>query len=253
MTTKTLSTLYTLRLNVNDAFSLIKSTCEIAEPVQDKMGDICRAAFVEMVKNNNLLGNSINKVMKSIFTEPLTELNKERNDLFSEIKRGVSYHEKGRDENKKSAAENLKNFLSPYWTLKSVAMNTETNVFSEMFTRYKESNAAMQAASIIGIDSYFSEFESVNARFDLLYKSRLQEEAEKNGPSGSDLKPAAVKSYETFCNTVELSVNLSGNDTIVGLFNNMDELRKKYSALIAKTKDKLDDTAKISSTGESDK
>jgi len=51
------------------------------------------------------------------------------------------------------------------------------------------------------------------------------------------LKPTAVASYIQFCTAIEQAANLTPNPEIIALFNQLDDLRKKYHSLEGGTKD----------------
>jgi len=236
MLKKIFSTLYTLKLSINDVHSLLKSTIDIAQPVQDSIGEIPRATLQVMINCESALAISINKSQKSIITDQLTDINADRKNRFAEIKRNITGAIKGRDAGKKAAGESLKNFMDPFWDLTSEAMNTQTGDLFNMFSKYYANQTLIQQATMLGIDEFIGELQTVNSNFDTLYKTRNNEQASKQGPSGSDNKPQAVAAYVDFCTAVEQAVNFNGNEVLVSLFNNMDELRKKYALLIHDTK-----------------
>lgn len=182
----------------------------------------------------------MNKALKSAFTGQLSELDAERYNRFAEIKRHISTHMKGRDETKKAAAGNLEAFLSSYWDTNKKAMNTETGVFSEMLAKYKADETLLANAATIGITDMMTGLETANTAFNTLYQTRNTQESEA-GPSASSLKSAVVNSYQQFCMAIGQAVNFAASDVLTTLFNQMDELRKKYAALINK-KDEEEET-----------
>jgi len=236
MTKKVFSSLYTAKLPNNDAHSLIKSTVDMATPVQENIGEIAKAALQELITSESALATSINKSQKSVLTDQLNDVNADRKNRFAEIKRNTTNAIKGRDTEKKAAGESFKNFLDPFWDLTSEAMNTQTGDLFNMFSKYYANPTLTQQAAMLGIDEFMSELQTVNSNFDTLYKTRNNEQASKQGPSGSDNKPQAVAAYVDFCTAVEQAVNFNGNEVLVSLFNNMDELHKKYALLIHDTK-----------------
>jgi len=82
---------------------------------------------------------------------------------------------------------------------------------------------------VLGIDSLFVSLETKNKAFDTKFKSRNTEYSERT-EAASDVKPAAVAAYLHFCTAIEQAANFAPNDTIIALFNKMDELRKNYHA-----------------------
>ncbi len=83
------------------------------------------------------MGLQMNKALKSLLTPQLTEMKEDREDRFAEIKRNVTTALKGRDPEKKAAAEIVEIFLRPYWDFSTKAMNTQTGVLIDLFGKYK--------------------------------------------------------------------------------------------------------------------
>jgi hypothetical protein len=217
-------------MNINNVYSLVKSSIEIATPVQSYLGEIINAALNQMTINNQNFGQQINKNQKSEFTDNLQPLDKNRNATAAEINRTVIFYKKGSDEIKKAFAQKLKLFLTPYWDAATLPLNTKTGIFSEMAGKYNSNPELTEAARALGIDLKFTALETQNNAFDVMYKSR-NDEASEHKISGSSLKPAVVESYNTFCIVVEQVVNLTPNEHIIALFYKLDDYRKKYHAM----------------------
>jgi len=137
---------------------------------------------------------------------------------------------------KKTAAQTLKLFMTPYWNAPKLPLNTQTGVVYEMLGKYRSNPELVRAAQILGIDGKCLLLEEKNNAFDVKYKSR-NNEAPDHQTSGSSLKPAVVDSYTTFCTAMEQAVNLTPNDQNIALFYKLDDLRKKYHALGGNGKD----------------
>lgn len=240
METKSFSILHVNNLRIDDLYSLGKSTIEYATPFRESIGDLPAATLARLETDNKALEEQMNKALKSALTGPLAESDADRDNRFSEIKRHISTHMKGRDETKKAAAQNLEAFLSSYWDTNQRALNTETGVLSEMLAKYKADETLLANAAEIGITDMMTGLETANTAFNTLYQNRNTQESQ-GGPSASSLKSAVVNSYQQFCTAIEQAVSFTASDTLITLFNQMDELRKKYAALINK-KDKEEET-----------
>jgi len=230
MDEKQFSTLYVGRLKINDLYSLNNSTIEYAKPVVAGFGVVAAAAFTNLETNNAAMGAQMNKSGQNDESKQLANLDADRDDRFAEIKRNITTDLKGRDEAKKTAAQNLKSFFKPYWNVDTKPMNTETGVFKEMLAKYNANEALKADAATIGIADMLTGLETANNEFDTLYKARDSEDAQ-DGPSATSLKAAAVKSYEQFCTAIEQAVNFAPSDVLTTLFGQMDELRRTYAAL----------------------
>ena len=235
METVKFSSINLMRLKVADLYSLSKSTIDCALPVKESIGDLAKAALVQLETDNAAMGAQLNKSSKSAFTAALTEKDKERDLRFAEIKHTITTACMSLDNSKKVAGENLKLFFGPYWKTDKTALNTETALLTEMLVKLNALNRLKQQAEIIGINAMLAGLEESNNEFDALYKTRNAQEAANEAPSASSLKPAVLKSYEQFCLTVEQTINLASTPTLLNLFNQMNELRSKYARLITKT------------------
>ena len=230
------TTLHVNNLSINNTYSLIKSSIDIAIPVKTSLGEIVNAALTKVMADNESFGQQTNKNQKSELTDDLKPLDKDRDATEAEINRTVTFYSKSNDATKKAAAEKLKSFLTPYWNAASLPLNTQTGVLSEMLAKFN-ANADLKAAALaLGIDGSFATLETQNNTFYAVYKSR-NDEVSSRETSGSSLKPAAIASYIDFITAIELTANMMPNETVLALFNNLDTLRKKYHVLEGGTKD----------------
>jgi Family of unknown function (DUF6261) len=223
------SPLYVAKLPINGIYSLNKSTIELAKPVVSEIGPIPTAALTYLETINQNLVASMNKNQKSSFTDDVKALDKDRDTDIAEIKRVTSSYLKSSDAVKKAASSTLQLFLAPYWNIATVAQDIETGVVDEMLTKYKARPDLLAAAKVLDIDSLFVSLETKNTAFDTKFKSRNTEYSERT-EAASSVKPAAVAAYLHFCTAIEQTANFAPNDTIIALFNKMDELRKNYHA-----------------------
>jgi len=236
MSNLSFSPLHVNNLSINNTFSLIKSSVDLAIPVKTHLGEIVNVALTKVIADNESFGQQTNKNQKSELTDDLKPLDLDRDATEAEINRTVTFYFKGSDETKKAAAQKLKSFLTPYWDAASLPLNTQTGVLSEMLSKYK-ANAELKAAALtLGIDGLFTALETKNNAFDAVYKSR-NDEVSSREISGSSLKPVAIASYNQFITVLEQTANLMPNEAILALFNNLDTLRKKYHLLEGGSKD----------------
>ena len=228
------SPLYVGRLQINDLFSLNQSSIQTAKPVITEIGAMPELVLAVLETNTEAMASRMNKAQREELTPKVKAADKERDECFAEIKREVSNAVKSRDTSKAEAGNKLKIFLEPYWNLQTDAMNTETEVITEMLATYSDNSDLTAAATAIGITNLFSEFGALNATFSALYTQRNASEAAETGPSATSLRPDAEKAYEQFCTAIEQAVNFSPTPALKSLFNQLDTLRKKYARLISK-------------------
>jgi len=232
-----ITTLHVASLSNEDAASLFGLSCEIAEPVQSEMGELLIAAFAKLKANNKPFMQQINKLHKSALTDDVVTARKVCDNVFAEIKRTVAFESKSRDANKKEAALVLDFFLEPYREITKSPLVTQIELSVECCAKYNADAAIKSAASKIGIDALFIEFEKDNLKLSGIYKTR-HEEVSHRETSGTDLRPAASESYQQFCSVLEQAVNLTPKPALIKLFDSIDELRKKYHALLLNAKAK---------------
>jgi len=235
METKSFYALISLRLKVDDLFSLSKSTIEVASPVRDSIGLVPSAILAQLETDNNAMGVQLKKSAKSGLTVQVTELDLDCNDRFAEVKRNISTNLLGRNPEKKAASEALKIFLDPYWDTDKRPLNTQISLTKEMFAKFNANETLTTHAATIGITDMMTGLETANAELSTLYQTRNEQVSAVEGPSASSLKSATAKSYDHFCTAVEQAATYTPSDVLTTLFNQMDELRKKYARLAHKT------------------
>src|SRR5690606_26157219 len=106
-------------------------------------------------------------------TPLVNEKNADREDRFAEIKRNVTTALKGRNAEKKSAAEQLKNFMEPFWDTNQKALNTQTGLYNDMLGKIGENEMLAISASTIGISEMLEGLAESNNAFDEVYQIRL--------------------------------------------------------------------------------
>lgn len=221
------SPLYVTKLPVKALYALNKSTIEMAKPVASLIGPIAAAGLSNLEAANQNLAVALNKSTKSEFTAEVQQLDKERDADSNEIEGCVSSFLSSSNPEKKSAASAMQLFLAPYWNIAKMAQDIETGNIDDMLAKYNARPELVNAAKTIGIDGLFVSLGVKNKAFDTKFKSRNMEYSER-GESASDLKPATATAYIQFAMAMEQTINLAPNDTVIALFNQMDELRKKY-------------------------
>jgi hypothetical protein len=228
---KNLSQLSVFRLPNEDAATLFKLTYEIAEPVSNTIGEMGLAAYTAGYKSMLPFFAQISQIQKSEFTGQITSVRAVCNDLSSEINRVITFETKSRVSTKKDAANMLKFDLKPYWDLsrKSIAIQFEKT--DEMIEKINNSPELKAAAIEIKIDTILTELETKNTTLTKLYKDRLQEVSSRD-ESSTNLRPEAQEGYRLFCEVIELATHFTPNQDLTNLFNQMDELRVKYRAML---------------------
>lgn len=232
METKKFTIVHMAHLKIDDLFSLIKSTITFADRVKETLGQLLGLILAKLVTDLNALEAQMNKAMKSALTPQVVEMNVDREDRFAEIKRNVTTAQKGRNEEKKAAANNLEVFLEPFWDTNKKPLNTQTGIYIDMLNKFGENETLVVNATTIGITDMFEGLGESNAAFDEVYQIRLEQEAAAGGPSATSLRAAATESYNQFCSALEQTANFMSTEVVLTLFSQLDELRKTYARLV---------------------
>lgn len=228
---------YAIRLSIDNVLGLIKSTINLAIMVKDELSELDKAILNQLIANNLLFEPKVKNPRKSEFTDLVNLANTDRKERFAEIKRTIKLHLKGLDAKKKAAAKTLDFFFSTYWDTINEPMNSVTGLMSGMFEKYKVNVDVKAAAPIIAVDTFITEFEISNHSFDLVYNQRLANDA-AHELSASDQKKSVCDSYIEFCTAIEQAANFTPNESVLSLFQKMNELRKTYHSLEPVSKDK---------------
>ena len=220
------------RLKIDDLFSLIKSTITFADRVKESLGQLLGFILAKLISDFNAMEQQMNKAMKNVLTPQLTEMNADREDRYAEIKRNITTAQKGRNEEKKGAANNLKVFLDPYWDANKKSLNTQTELYYDMLTKFEANETLIAAATTIGVLDMMEGLAESNSAFDEVYQIRLEQEAAAGGPSATSLRATATESYNQFCTALEQAANFMPTEVVLILFNQLDELRKTYARMV---------------------
>ena len=228
---KEFSTVYIYKQTIDNIYGLVDKTVEIVEPIRGEMTPLGQKAFDEMKEDKNELEKRIKKNMASVLTPKLNELNKERLNHFSEVKRYTTNASKSSITAMKTPGKRFYDFMKPHWDTQNKPLNTITSLFEEILERFKADTSLVADAKTIGIEMQMKVLEATNINYDNLYKERNAEIGAKTGNPASEMREQVIKSYEQFCTLIEQSVNLLPTPIFEKLFQEMDMLRKKYAIL----------------------
>ena len=235
---QSLPTVYVDRLPIEEATALFNLTVEVALPVRTQIGETGDAALTELIINATALRAQTNRSQKSQLTEQITAERKECADVFKEIKKAVTFESSSRDELRKKSAIDLDFFFKPNKDIMRSPIGNQIDQTVKMILHYRNNPDLQIAAQTISITLLMNELEAKNVALSTTFKTRELENG-KQGPSGSDLRPAATDSFIRFSNIIEQAVNYTPNPALLELFIKMSELRKRYHALIPQKKDKV--------------
>ena len=230
-------------LSNNNANALFQSTLQVVIPVRSSLGDMGNAILDQFSTSAQKFGEQVNAQHKSELTGTLKQMDKKDDDLLSEIKRGVVFMLKSRDEHKKALAQSIDFYMAPYWDVNTRPVKPLAEDTTDMLTKYRASPDLQAVAMEFGMADLFNELEVSNNQLISTYLTRNNEIGNRS-ESGSDLRPAAETGYADLCNVVEQAVNFTPSPALQTLFNDMDALRRKFAPLASGGKDKPEDDTK---------
>jgi hypothetical protein len=218
-------------LSNNNANALFQSTLQVVIPVRSYLGDMGNAILDQFSTSAQKFGEQVNAQHKSELTGTLKQMDKKDDDLLSEIKRGVVFMLKSRDEHKKALAQSIDFYMAPYWDVNTRPVKTQAEDTTDMLTKYRASPDLQAAAMELGIANLFNELEVFNNQLISTYLTRNNEIGNRSETGYADL-----------CNVVEQAVNFTPSPVLQTLFNDMDALRRKFAPLATGDKNKPTDT-----------
>jgi hypothetical protein len=215
-------------LRLEDLAGLTSETIVLAAPQTSALGPVGTAKLEQLEVNNDALMALLNKERASPLTAQITEEDKLRDALFSDIKRTASAAAKSTDTEKAAAGAKLVELLSPFWKLNARPMMTQTTQLNLLATRYQSDHEAINAAAVIGLTTVIANLFATNTSLFNLYNQRLSEMSDIEGPSATSVKSNLVKSYDEFCVSVELILSALATEALQKLFYEMNDIRRKY-------------------------
>ena len=233
MKTVEFSTLHVNHLPNESVRGLIGRSCDLAEVVIASIGELPKSIATELREKFNLFSAQVNREQKSSKTEQVNAQRTICNNSHAEIKRVINFEIKSRVAEKKEAATFLKEFMQPHWNLGRQSLVDQQESGKDMMQKYTANTNLADAAHTIGLNTIFDDFKTANDELVSIYNLRNSEVSART-ESSSDLRPACVEVYHQFCTAIELAVKYTPNQDLTNLFNQLEELRIKYHALIPK-------------------
>ena len=225
------STLHLNHLSNENVRGLIGRSSDLAEAVIASIGELPKSILIDLREKFSPFSAQVNREQKSSKTEEVKLQRAVCNDLFAEIKRVANFESKSRDAARKQAALLLLEFLHPYLNLSKQSLVDMQESSKEMMQKYGNDAALADAALKIGLKDIFTEFKTANDELIEVYNLRNSEVSART-ESSSDLRPACIETYQHFCTAIELAVSYTANQDLKNLFNQMEELRVKYRAML---------------------
>ena len=229
-------------LTNEDVSALVGKTIENATNLASGLGTVSNAILVVLKPLHDAFAAQLNRLRKSPLTELINSQRDKCEDLFAEIKRTVAFHGKSREASKQAAAVKMDYFLAPYKNLNKKANATQQELTDELIAKFANNQEIIDAATALDINDLFIQLKADNTELKQLFDQRNLEVGSRTEAS-TDLRAPAVDTYRDFCISVEQALTYTPNQDLKDLYAQMEELRKKYHALIPKEEILTDDEA----------
>ena len=219
-------------LKLANLAGLADETLFVVEPQASLLGDTGIKLVSKLRIDANTMKTEIDRPRSSLLTGQIKQANDACDTTLDDIKRSIKTGAKSTITSKASAGEILEHFLKPFWKLNKKPLMSQISMTNEFLARYASDPALQQAAQTLAIDELFTVLAPQNAELSNLYNQRLAEYAAET-LSATDIKNTVVEDYNAVCDIIVRTANVEpAQGTLVVLFNETDNIRKKYSALL---------------------
>jgi hypothetical protein len=217
--------------NLAGLAGLADETLLIVEPQASLLGDTGVKTVAKLRADKTTMKTEMDRPHSSLLTGPINEANEACDATLDDIKRTIKAGSRSTVASKASAGEVLEHFMKPFWNINKKPLLSQISMTGELLTRYLGDPALQQAAQTLAIAELFTALQSQNGTLSNLYNQRLEEYV-GDLPSASDLKNTVAEDYNAVCDLLARAVNTEPvQDALVNLFNGVNDIRKKYSAL----------------------
>jgi hypothetical protein len=231
MATLKFSHLRVSTLTLSNLAGLTDETLVIVEPATPTLGDAISQTAEHLTIDLSEMKTNMDKPRKSVFTPLIAQENVDCDANFDEIKRTTKAALDSALEERAEAGQKLMFFLEPFWDLNKLPLLTQISMTNELLSRYNNSGPLTTAATTLGINELFGIFETHNTQLSEYYNERINESADAT-PAASTNRSSVENGYVSLCILIERTINVEPVSLEnVALFNRIDDVRKKYSAL----------------------
>jgi hypothetical protein len=221
--------LYVKSMTLGNISGLCTETVDVSKTIVLELGNPLLQVRLEKLTGSVITLNSrINRSRSNPLTIQLKEIDGKIDGLFAELKRMIKAGEKSISQPKSNAANLLLQTFKPFWDVTSQPMVSQSSQLEELFLRVNADQEMLNALAVLDLNIAWGELINTNTNFNQIYDLRLEEDAAAAGPSASSIKTTVVKDYEDYCKAIEVTLSSLPTPKLELLFNEINELRKKY-------------------------
>jgi hypothetical protein len=216
-------------MTLGNISGLCTETVDASKTIILELGDpLLQVKFEKLTGSVITLNSRINRVRSNPLTIQLKDIDMKIDTLFAELKRTIKAGEKSSSQSKSNAASLLMLTFKPFWNVTTKPMASQSSQLEALFSRVNADQDMLNALATLDINSTWEELINTNILFNQIYDKRLEEDAAATAPSASSGKTEVVKDYEDFCKAIEVTLSALPSPKLELLFNEINELRKKY-------------------------
>jgi hypothetical protein len=221
--------LYVKSMTLGNISGLCTETVDASKTIILELGDpLLQVKFDKLTESVITLNSRINRTRGNPLTIQLKEVDLKIETLFAEVKRTIKAGEKSSSQSKSNAAGLLLQTFKPFWDVTTQPMASQSAQLEVLFSRVNADQDMLNALAALDINGAWDELINTNVVFNQIYDKRLEEDAAATAPSASSGKIEVVKDYEDFCRAIEVTLSGLPSPKLELLFNEINELRKKY-------------------------
>jgi hypothetical protein len=187
--------------------------------------------FTTFLSLFKLEDEALKKIMKSVLTLDLQDMDKRRDRLLrgiAEMNRTAAIHF---NEEVQEASKRLKILLDTYGNIAKKPMNEATaaifNLLQELTGKYAADVA------LVGIADWVRELHACNGAFDKLMKTRYEETAMRTDLVLKDCRRNVDETYHAIVDHINAHVVLEGDAAYADFIRNLNVVIDKYAVILA--------------------
>ena len=215
-------------LKLDNLAGLCDETIAVAIPKSPSLGTLGNARMNSLDADNKMLKALLKQQHASALTPEINKLDKQRDADLNEIKRTVATAAKSSTPATAAAGHTLLGLLKPFWDIGKEPLASQTTQIRIIEERYNANPDATPAAATLGIADLVTRLFVENMSLYALYNERLEAMSGAELPSATSVKQTVVKAYDNFCDVVVQTLDALPSDPLQVLFNEMNDLRRKY-------------------------
>jgi hypothetical protein len=219
-------------LRLDDLGGVATETITVVKPNNDALSEVGVAQLAALETSTTTFMPLLNRDRASARTPFIDEYDKQRDAIIDEIKRTAKTASKSSTSATALAGGKLMTILKPMWNIGREHFATQTSQIRLLLQRFDAETAAL---TTLGLTAVVNSLRMLNENLDFLYAKRLNEmNTAFAGPSASDASKAVIVAYDGLCSAVEGALAVLPTATLQLVFDDMNDIRRKYIARLPK-------------------